>query len=191
MEDLIAISNLNDFIFCPVSIYFHLLYGNAERLTYQSKYQIDGAKAHETIDDQRYSTRKDIIASLDVYSQEYGLVGKIDLYDGAKSMLIERKKHVVKIYDGYVFQLYAQYYGMTEMGYKVNRLRIHSMDDNKNYDIPLPETGYKMKSRFEKLIKEMRSFDLTGYIQTNSKKCGACIYVDACDRTLYKEESTC
>ena len=28
MEDLIIISNLNDFIFCPASIYFHKLYGS-------------------------------------------------------------------------------------------------------------------------------------------------------------------
>ena len=28
MDDIILISNLNDFIFCPVSIYFHKLYGN-------------------------------------------------------------------------------------------------------------------------------------------------------------------
>ena len=32
MEDLILISNLNDFIFCPVSIYFHKLYGNQDIL---------------------------------------------------------------------------------------------------------------------------------------------------------------
>ena len=42
MEDLILISNLNDFIFCPVSIYFHKLYGNQDNLTYQSQYQING-----------------------------------------------------------------------------------------------------------------------------------------------------
>lgn len=37
MDDLIIISNLNDFIFCPASIYFHKLYGNEERLMFGRK----------------------------------------------------------------------------------------------------------------------------------------------------------
>lgn len=105
MEDLILISNLNDFIYCPASIYFHGLYGNADKLTYQSEYQINGTKAHENVDAGKYSTRKNIITALEVFSQEYGLVGKIDIYDREKKILIERKKHVNVVYDGYVFQL--------------------------------------------------------------------------------------
>ena len=31
MDDYILISWLNDFIFCPISIYFHQLYGNKEK----------------------------------------------------------------------------------------------------------------------------------------------------------------
>lgn len=91
MEDLILISNLNDFIFCPVSIYFHKLYGNQDKLTYQSQYQINGTKAHEKVDNKRYSSRKDVKMALDVYSDEYKIVGKIDLYDGISKILIERK----------------------------------------------------------------------------------------------------
>lgn len=44
MEDLILISNLNDFIFCPVSIYFHKLYGNQDNLTYFDNVQWNGRK---------------------------------------------------------------------------------------------------------------------------------------------------
>ena len=55
MDDIIKISNINDFIFCPVSIYFHNLYGNQEKLMFQSKYQLNGTKSQETID--RKSTR--------------------------------------------------------------------------------------------------------------------------------------
>ena len=77
MEDLIIISNLNDFIFCPASIYFHKLYGRQDNLLYQSSAQINGTKAHETIDEKTYSTRKSAMMSLDVYSEKYGLCGKI------------------------------------------------------------------------------------------------------------------
>ena len=67
MEDLILISNLNDFIFCPVSIYFHKLYGNQDNLTYQSQYQINGTKAHEKVDNKKYSTRKSVKMALRKY----------------------------------------------------------------------------------------------------------------------------
>ena len=77
MEDLIIISNLNDFIFCPASIYFHKLYGSQDNLLYQSSAQLNGTKAHETIDEKIYSTRKSAMMSLDVYSEKYGLCGKI------------------------------------------------------------------------------------------------------------------
>lgn len=50
MDDIIIISNLNDFIFCPASIYFHKLYGSQDNLTYQSSYQINGSRAHESVD---------------------------------------------------------------------------------------------------------------------------------------------
>lgn len=38
MDDTIIISNLNDFIFCPASIYFHKLYGSEDKLMYQTNY---------------------------------------------------------------------------------------------------------------------------------------------------------
>ena len=63
------------------------------------------------------------------------IIGKIDIYDKKKELLVERKKHIKEIYDGYVFQLYAQYYCMTEMGYNVSKLQIRSCDDNKIYKI--------------------------------------------------------
>ena len=76
--------------------------------------------------------------AIDVYSEKYGVIGKIDMYDENKKLLVERKKHVNKIYDGYVFQLYAQYFAMLEMGYTISSLEIRSLDDNKKYKIALP-----------------------------------------------------
>ena len=184
MDDIIIISNLNDFIFCPASIYFHKLYGSQDNLTYQSSYQINGSKAHESVDNSSYSTKKSIITALDVYSDKYKLSGKIDIYDMEKQLLIERKKHISKIYDGYVFQLYAQYYALTEMGYAVQKLEIRSLDDNKKYKINLPDEDLLMKNRFEELIDTMRSFDLNEFYQSNIEKCKNCIYDDAYDRSL-------
>ena len=188
MDDAIIISNLNDFIFCPASIYFHKLYGSEDKLMYQTNYQIDGTKAHKSVDNKSYSTRKNIITSLEVYTEKYRLYGKIDIYDADKKLLIERKKHVMKIYDGYIFQLYAQYYAMTEMGYEIERLEIRSIDDNKKYGIAVPEADIQMKQKFEYIINSMRKFDLAAFRQTNIEKCKKCIYEDACDRSLNREE---
>lgn len=38
MENAIKISNLNDYIFCPISIYFHNLYGDMDTIMYQMDY---------------------------------------------------------------------------------------------------------------------------------------------------------
>ena len=90
-ENPLNITALNDFIFCPVSIYFHNLYGDMEKNLYQSTDQINGTDAHKAVDEKTY-TRSGYIQSLDVYCEQYNLVGKIDLYDKDTGTLIERKK---------------------------------------------------------------------------------------------------
>lgn len=50
MDDYILITQLNDFIFCPASIYFHNLYGSMDRILYQGTEQLNGTKAHEKVD---------------------------------------------------------------------------------------------------------------------------------------------
>lgn len=64
MDDVIIISNLNDFIFCPASIYFHKLYGREDNLMYQSSYQINGSKAHEAVDNARLSINQHVTGYL-------------------------------------------------------------------------------------------------------------------------------
>ena len=61
MFEEILITQLNDFIFCPASIYFHNLYGETDRMTYQSTQQINGTSVHESVDHATYSTRKDML----------------------------------------------------------------------------------------------------------------------------------
>ena len=74
MEELIRITLLNDFIYCPVSIYFHNLYGSMDTMIYQGSKQLDGKAAHKTVDAQSASTSKNIVTGLDVFSEKYGLV---------------------------------------------------------------------------------------------------------------------
>ena len=184
MEQPITITSLNDFIFCPASIYFHKQYESLKTIVYQSEFQINGKHAHESVDNQAYSSRSNILQGIDVYCEKYNLTGKIDLFFADTGELVERKKLIKNIYDGYVFQIYAQYFAMIEMGYSVKKLCLHSLDDNRKYPIKFPEEDKVMFDKFESIIKSMASFDILRFVQTNESKCQNCIYEPFCDRTL-------
>lgn len=185
MEAYIPISFLNDFIFCPRSIYFHQLYGSYNTQLYQQKPQVAGKVAHASIDEKTYSTRKNILQSVEIYSERYKLCGKIDLFDVDSGKLSERKREIKTIYDGYVFQVYAQYHALTEMGYTVNSIVLYDITHNKNHPIPLPHENHEMQQKFEKLIDDLNSFDMNkGDFVANEQKCKNCIYSNLCDYSL-------
>ena len=50
-EDYISISTLNDFIFCPYSIYLHNVYENTDESIFHATPQTQGRIAHETVDE--------------------------------------------------------------------------------------------------------------------------------------------
>ena len=183
-ENLFAFSKLNDYIFCPVSIYFHELDSDTDKLTYQDSYQLNGTSVHASVDEGHYSDKKSILQGITVCSMRYGLVGKIDAFDVERGLLTERKKHISTIYDGYIFQLYAQYFGLVESGYNVNSIRLYSYDTNRIYPIPLPENDPDMLSKFEQTITKISEFTFEGFVQTSASKCQKCIYEPLCSYSL-------
>ncbi len=187
-EHTLSITSLNDFIFCPASIFFHNLDYNTDNLTFQCDDQLNGKAAHETVDNYTYSTSAGILTGIAVYSEKYGLFGKIDILDVEKKLLTERKKHIKSGFDGYVFQLYAQYFALTEMGYVIERLRLYSMVDNKAYPIPLPDEDPAMVDKFERTIAEINSFRFEHFVQSENTKCNRCIYEPLCPFSAIKEE---
>jgi CRISPR-associated exonuclease Cas4 len=175
MHNAIQISKLNDFIFSPKSILYHSIYESFSEILYHDTPQVVGRLAHENIDNGRYSTAKRYLQGIPVFSEKYILVGKIDIFDKDTNTLIERKNLVKNIYDGYILQLYAQMFCLEEVGYKVENLKIHSLQDNKRYSIPLPTK--KDKVEFKKLLDRIRSFDPTKYKEEiNPNKLDNCIY---------------
>ena len=185
MENYITLSHLNDFIFCPRSTYFHQLYSIYNEQQYKQKVQIAGTAAHDTIDNGTYSSKKSILQGIEVYSNKYNIVGKIDMFDTDTGRLTERKKEIKVIYDGYIFQVYAQYFALTEMGYLVNEIIIYDMSHNTKYPIALPENNPEFFVKFEKVIADINSFDLELTPFTpNIEKCKKCIYSPLCDKSL-------
>lgn len=180
MNDYLQISKLNDFIFCPRSIYMHNLYYCFEKAVYQERYQVRGTINHESIDNGNYSSKKSCIQALPVYSDRYNLVGKIDIFDEETGTLIERKTQVKKIYDGYWLQMYAQKIALEEMGYEVKKLKIHSLKDNKSYYLSAKEEEV-FKQKFLDLMMEMDNLQADKLpVQENLTKCENCIYKELC-----------
>ena len=121
---------------------------------------------------------------MEIYSHRYNLAGKLDTFDIKKGLLTERKKKIKTIYDGYIFQLYAQYHCLIDMGFKVKNLRLYSLDDNKPYPIALPEENPDRQHQFEQLLHTIRQFSLNSPFQANPNKCQHCIYSSLCDHVL-------
>ena len=70
------------------------------------------------------------------------------------------------------------------MGYHVNKIRLYSVEDNKNFYIDLPKKNLEMLGKFEKLIKDMREFNVENIEPNDKNKCEKCIYEPSCDRSL-------
>jgi CRISPR-associated protein Cas4 len=183
MHNNIQISKLNDFIFCPYSIYYHGIYESFHENIYHDTYQKVGKISHKNIEDGEYSSATRYLQGITIYSDTQGLIGKIDIYDKQTKTLIERKYKVQKIYDGYKYQLYAQMLCLKEMGYQVKKICIHSLSDNTRHALPLPDRGEWNK--FLQLIETVRNFkpEQEKQIDTNPKKCAKCIYYQLCDRS--------
>jgi len=105
-------------------------------------------------------------------------------FDTKRGVLTERKLKVTKIYDGYVFQLYAQCFSLRELGHSVKEIRFYSLKENKIYTEKLPEENPKMFDKFENTVKAMHAFDVDSFMPSNLQKCQKCIYAELCDRAL-------
>lgn len=184
MESYIPISYLNDFIFCPRSIYYHQLYQKFDKKHYQNSPQTKGTLAHKSIDQNYYSNRTEWLTGIYIYSNTYQLCGKIDLYNTKTNVLRERKNKITTLYDGYIFQVYAQYFCLKEMGYEVKAIEIYDMSHNKNYPIPIPEQDQEMLDKFEKTINNLQNFKLSDPFLATKAKCENCIYSELCDQSL-------
>lgn len=181
MEDYLNITALNDYIFCPISIYYHHLLQNCvNEEIYTSDIQQKGKYEHQSIDQKTYSTSKNILQGINVYSEQYRVYGKIDLLDVKSRKLIERKRKIKVIYDGYIFQLYAQYFALIEMGYEIDKIQLYSSEDHRTYDILLPYENKEYFCRFVQLRKEIDEFEPSTFVQENIEKCKYCIYHVVC-----------
>ena len=148
---------------------------------YHAKPQTRGRIAHETVDNKTASNRKDDLLSLPVYSTQYKLMGKVDVYRKKEKLLIERKYQLKQIFQGQIYQLWAQYFCLQEMGYEVERMAFYEMSTHKMTSIALPNENEVMQ--FSRFIESFHQFNPANTIRINPNKCKHCIYCNLCDKT--------
>ncbi len=182
MNDYIPLSTLNDFIFCPYSIYLHSVYMDADEDVYKATPQTKGTLAHKGVDEKTGSTRKADLMSLPVYSDELGISGKIDVFHQDKRLLVERKNNLKQIFRGQIYQLWGQYFCLREMGYEVERLAFYEISTNKMMLVQLP--GEEGKAELISFIEQFKTYNpLSIPFKVNPNKCIHCIYCNLCDKT--------
>jgi len=143
--------------------------------------QTQGKASHETIEQKKYSSRKADISALSVFCDELGIKGKIDIYKGNEKLLIERKHKLAKIYQGQIYQLWAQYFCMIEMGYEVEKLAFYAISTNTTFPVDIPKEAQKQE--LKNFIQQFKNYNPSQEISVNINKCAHCIYCNLCDKT--------
>lgn len=180
MDFFVPISMLNDFVFCPYSIYLHQVYMELDEGMYHARDQVRGRIAHETVDRQGAGHKRNELRGLSVFCESLGVGGKIDTYKPDEKMLVERKYRLTRIFRGQLYQLWAEYYSLLEMGFEIEQIAFYETSTNKMYCQPLPQ-----RSEFEELkafADEIRAWSPASELQVNPNKCRYCIYSALCDR---------
>lgn len=135
---------------------------------------------HESVDNKTSSNRKEDILALSVMSEQLGVMGKIDVYKQKEKKLIERKYQLKQIYQGQIYQLWAQYFCMLEMGYEINNISFYEISTNKTIPVNLPTN--KDRKELITFIKNFRKYNPSEPISININKCSHCIYSNLCDK---------
>jgi CRISPR-associated protein Cas4 len=156
--------------------------GGEEEL-YHATPQTRGKAAHTAIDEKKYSTRKDDLVGLSIYSDELGIAGKIDIYKAKEKLLVERKYKLKAIYQGQIYQLWAEYFCMTEMGFDIEQLAFYAISTNQTFPVEMP--GDVGKQELKAFIEKFKVYRPEDAIETNENKCRNCIYNSLCDKTEY------
>lgn len=106
---------------------------DADEGLYHATPQVRGKIAHQSVDNTTGNSCKEELLSLPVCSNKYKLYGKIDLLRVDKKLLIERKYKSTQLYKGQIYQLWAQYYCLLEMGYAIEYLAFYINKKNDRY----------------------------------------------------------
>lgn len=176
MEHYLPITTLNDFVFCPYSVYLHQIYKNTSEDIYHSFSQSRGQRLHDFID---RDTNSLYLKSAFVISEKLGIYGKIDEFKDIDKELIEYKSTTAVFYKGYYYQIWAQYLCLIEMGIEVKKLAFYDL--SKHYKTPIPLPSSEDIKELEAFINYVKKYEMGSKIIVNPNKCSKCIYFNLCE----------
>lgn len=184
METFLPITYLNDFVFCPYSVYLHQVFDNNAEDLYSANPQQKGKAAHADIDlfeDRTDQGGQEILKGIYVVSNRLGVYGRIDTLFVSERKLVESKYEIKILYRGYYYQLWCQYYALTEMGFSIDSLEFYSIKDDKVFivNIPTESDFHELKAH----IRKIAWYDFESPLHVNPEKCKRCIYSSLCDKT--------
>lgn len=153
----------------------------ADKDIYHAAPQIRGTLSHQATDGKTASTKADVLLSLPVYSERFHLMGKIDVYHKKTKKLIERKYQLKQIFQGHIYQLWAQMFCLREMGHEVELLAFYEQSTNRMIDVALP-TDEEIE-QFKEFINQFFNYNPADDLTVNPNKCSHCVYCNLCDKT--------
>ena len=180
MYGLLPISNLNDFLFCPYSIYLHSVYKGTEEEVCKAAMQKEGSYAHRKKEDDD-AHKKGVVTSLPVISEKLGIYGVTDAFDIENGILTEYKNRLTAVYPGQRIQIQAQCLCLKEMGYRVSEIRLTEISTGKILPVDLPDID--TVKEIECLIRRIKQYNPDNDIEVNPNKCRKCIYCSLCEKS--------
>ena len=140
MKDIIAISALNQFVFCPRRCALM----HVEGIWSDNEHTAKGTILHEHADERGYETigHAKLLRALPLYSSKYGLSGKADIVEirGKEIIPVEYKKGKRRKFDNDEIQLTAQSLCLEEMFQtQITRGFIYHASSKKRREVAIDE----------------------------------------------------
>ncbi len=178
-EEIVLISSLNQYVFCPRRCYLI----NVEGVFLENLYTLEGSQSHETADLPGLETRKNvrIVRALPLYADKLGVQGKADVIefhlqpDGSERPYpIEYKRGRKKQWDNDDVQLCAQGLCLEEMTQRdVPEGAIFHVKSKRRRVVPFTES---LRNQTFEIIKKVRALAMSERIPSpvNHPKCEGC-----------------
>lgn len=156
MTDIIAISTLNQFIFCPRRCALM----HVEGIWSANEHTAKGTILHTHADERGYEVigNAKLLRALPLYSTQYGLSGKADIVEirGEETIPVEYKKGKKRVFDNDNIQLTAQALCLEEMFQtKISRGFIYHASSKKRREVTIDESLRTETIKTIEIVREL------------------------------------
>jgi CRISPR-associated exonuclease Cas4 len=180
MKDIIAISALNQFIFCPRRCALM----HVEGIWSDNEHTAKGTLLHTHADERGYEVigNAKLLRALPLYSTEHGLSGRADIVEirGKEIIPVEYKKGKKREFDNDNIQLTAQALCLEEMFQtNISRGFIYHASSKKRREVVIDETLRTETIRTIEIVRELLAHETIPKAQYKPR-CEGCSLYNIC-----------